>query len=91
MILFQGSIEASTGSYSKLAATGKAIIDQLTHLFEDINCPHHPFHPIHAQVLVSETNGTSITLNNSCCEGFNRLFEQTLTQLKMNTILKGDT
>lgn len=80
MIVFLGSIEATAENYSKLAATGKTTIDQLTNLFQGINCPHHPFHPIHAQVLFSEENGTTITLTNSCCSHFVDLFDETITR-----------
>ncbi len=80
MIVFQGSIEASAESYSRLAATAKVKIDQLTKLFQGIHCPQHPFHQMHAQVLVSETAGTTITIANSCCGRFTDLFDETITE-----------
>lgn len=80
MILFQGSIEATAETYSKTAAIGKATIDQLTHQFRNISCVQHPFYHVHAQVHVSETTGTAITLTNSCCESFSHLFDKTLAQ-----------
>lgn len=80
MIIFQGNIEATPESYSKMAAVGKATIDQLTHLFQGINCPQHPFHHVHAQVSVAENIGTSVTLANSCCDRFTDLFDTTITK-----------
>lgn len=80
MIIFQGNIEAAPESYSKMAAVCKATIDQLTHLFQEINCRQHPFHQVHAQVSVTENVGTSVTLSNSCCDRFTDLFDTTITK-----------